>query len=96
MRRSDVIVFDHVSDIPGFEVQQLTWEELHVTFNTRYRRAGQPQNKLKDWLDDHKVGAKSHDPEQRVYQLDWFGLCSLMAEARIWEDEKHPPRSDLA
>lgn len=96
MKRTDVIPLEHTSDIPGAELYGLTWDELMAVFKVRYRKAGQPQDKLVQWLNRHEIGARSRDPEQRVLGADWWSLCSLVGEARVWVDEAFPPRSDLA
>lgn len=90
----DVIVFEHCSDIPGAEVDSLTWDELRAVAELRFRKAGQPFDKLVAWLDDHLVGSRSADPELRINKLDWWGLRSLMGEARVWMDERYPPLED--
>ena len=96
MKRRDVVTYEHVSDIPQAELAGLTCEEMLAVFWTRYRKAGQPQDKLIAWLDAHYVGSPKADPERRVMGMDWWGLCSLLEEARVWLDERFPPRSDLA
>jgi hypothetical protein len=98
-RNPGIVVFE-ASDIPESELNGLELNEMLMIFDLRFGQAGKPWDKLVSWLDDHYVGAKSHDPEQRVMALDWFGLSVLMREAKFWRDEareaKHPPRSDLA
>lgn len=89
-----IIVFDHCSDIPGAEVDGLTWEELKVVAELRFMKAGRPMDKLTAWLDDHIVGSRSADPELRIRKLDWWGMRSLMGEARVWMDERYPPKED--
>jgi hypothetical protein len=98
-RNPGIVVFE-ASDIPGSEINGLDQSELLVIFQRRFHEAGKPWDKLTNWLDDHYIGAKSGDPEQRLLSLDWFGLSVLMREAGLWRDEvreeKHPPRGDLS
>jgi hypothetical protein len=88
------------SDIPGAEVDTLTHTELRMVALHRFKRAGEPYDKLKVFLDDVQASAdwrtRACALDDRVNCLDWWGLRALCSEARVWMDEKDPPRSDLA
>jgi len=96
-KAATIIPFDQ-SDIPGSEINGLSHDELLLIFSRRFKDAGEPWDKLQAWLDDHYVGSQGSDPQRRVLSLDWFGMGSLMREARFWRDERreeeHPPGED--
>lgn len=100
LRRKDTtIVFDPpVSDIPESEITALSWEEMRVVALMRYREAGEPLEKLKAWLDAANVYPKRALPDERLRNLDWFAMASLMRAAGRWRDERrdedHPPGED--
>lgn len=97
-----IIIFDPlVSDIPEAEFAGLTWDEMRTITLMRYREAGEPHDKLRGWLDDHKVKDRSvrvADLNGRIMLLDWMGMGSLMRQARFWvldaRDEQFPPGQD--
>lgn len=96
MRRVDVEIFESVSDIPGAEQWQLTKDELIAVFERRYNQAGKPADRLKAWLDDHKIYPIRAELPVRVWTLQHEGLISLISAALDWAEEANPPRSDLA
>ena len=89
-----------VSDIPEGHLGGLSWEEARRVAERRYVEAGEPQDKLRAFLDDHQVYPKRAELGERVMNLDWFQMLGLMAEAGEWVREKreedNPYGADLA
>jgi hypothetical protein len=89
-----------ISDIPDGYVGGLSWDELKTVAEMRFIQAGEPQDKLKAWLDDHQVYPKREENAVRVGGLDWFQMVGLMHDIGEWVREKreadHPYGADLA
>lgn len=94
MKRTDVEVWEHVSDIDL--LWQVSMGELYDRCRRRFGDAYRPYDRLKGWLDSHDVYPKRADMDTRVRALPREGLMSLLYTLEDWAEEANPPREDLA